>query len=442
MSESCQNRPLSQPWRSRRYGALGVSPLTIVVAGWLLLGAIASPAAAGDAAVCGRRTEVGGIPVIEVWGTPCEAGFAQGYLLAPALVSVFDDFVLSPAISRSPEVYEEVIRPAVRRSFVWSDAVLAEMEGILAGAAARLGAAPHSRVLNRAMVREDLEVANTLADWRGVMCSSISLWGERTTDGETLTARNLDYPVVGGVDKAQFVLVHRGDGHVPWVGVSWPGLIGLYTAMNADGVTVSVHDARGLPTTATEGFTARATVLREALEGARGGTFAEQFQRALEGRVLACGGNIHVSGPRAAASGSPARVFEWDGNRRDSGVSSREAPYAGLDTPASAAEEGSNGVADHGAAAIIACTNHMRLRREPTACGRYQKLTGRFEAGGATKRYDAKDAMALIREVADGTTQHSVVFEPARRRMLVHISALRDAPVVIDLAEILRKPVR
>lgn len=410
--------------------------------------------------VHGRRFEIDGLPAVEVWGTPREAGFAQGYLLAEETVRIFDSFVLAPQISRSPATYEQMLKPGVQRMFRWSDPARDELEGIVAGVRAKLGENARSRKLDRELTIEDLQVANTLSDWRGIMCSTVSVWGDLTTDGRTLTARNLDYPIAGEVDKAQLILIHRGENPDTdaggWVSVTWPALVGVYTAMNAEGVCVSIHDARGLPANAAEPgeYFTRPLVLRDALEHARAPSFADDFRRLLADRPVVCGSNIHISGPLLSTPAiapsdatrvAPAVVFEWDGNRKEHGLAMRvggsNRAIVGDDGPGRprgpAADPASASDAD-AALPCLFCTNHMRSRSEPTKCGRYAKLNDAVrEKADAHEKYDAAGALGLIRSVANETTQHSVVFMPDARRMLVLIPALRDKPVELDVAKLL-----
>ncbi len=385
------------------------------------------PALAADKAPCGRLSQHDGIRVLEVWGSPAEAGYAQGYLLAEDIVALFDRTILQPPVGAAPEAYEAVLLPAVRRHFRWSPAQEAELAGILRGLRARLGDdALRSAKLNRALTVDDVKLVNALADWRGVFCSTFSAWGAQTTDGQTITARNLDYPSTQAMRKSQLILVHRGekDGH-PWCGVSWPGLVGVYTGLSDAGVTINMHDANGLPTRDVLNLTPRSLALRTALEAADAASALKDVEHVFRRHRVLVGNNIHVSRPVAAAS-LPAGVFEYDGNPASDGVTLRIPPK--ITTAA-------------GPTSLV-CTNHMRQRRSPSDCGRYETLTRGLAAHQrANKPLDVPAALKLIRQAANDTTLHTVVFVPHERAMHVYIPELNDEPVKFDLAAWLKKPV-
>lgn len=372
-------------------------------------------------ALSGRLDTQAGITVVELWGSPDQAGYAQGWLLGAKLVRLFDEVLLDPDLGTPPPAYEGVLRPLVERLFTWEPQYEQELAGILRGLRARLGPdGARSARLDRPLDLDDLKVVNTLADWRGVLCSSLSAWGSLTADGGTLTARNLDYPGTPTLRRAQIVVIRRGQGDArPWIGVSWPGIIGVYTGMNDAGVTLSIHDASGLPPTNPAGLTPRALALREALEAAGPEQYVEDVRRVLARRRVLVGNNVHVSGPAAARDPAhpPAVVFEYDGNERDGGVTMR-----GPGT-------------DRVPAEALCCTNHMRSRRPASGCERYAQLTDRLVAArDAGEKLDPAAALAVIRAVANETTVHSVVFVPARRELWVQIDPAQPAPARFDLA--------
>lgn len=376
---------------------------------------------AAERAVSGRLSTQDGLRILEVWGTPREAGFAHGYLCAETIVRLLDDYVLDPRITPSPAIYEGIVLPGTQRQFEWSPEAEAELRGILDGMTARLGERLRSRKLDRELRIEDLKICNTLSDWHGLFCSTFSAWDGLTADGETLTARNLDFPPAGGMEKEQIILVHRGSkAGRDWVGVTWPGLIGVYSAMNAEGVCLFMHDANGLTASRSDGFAPRSLILREALEAAAAPTFIDDVARVLRKRRVMVGNNIHASGPLDARR-APAAVFEYDANERDDGVTVRAATDNGPSLTTG-----------------LCCTNHLRLRRDPRPCNRYARLTARLEE--LTKsgtRLAPGGAMDVIRGVAVRETLHSIVCQPKLRKMIVLIPSIKPTPVELDVAKLL-----
>lgn len=391
---------------------------------------LAPPASAPTSApaLSGRLGTYAGMPVLELWGTPEEAGYAQGWLLAEPMLRLFDAILLDPATGTTPEAYESVLRPLAARTFAWEPACQQELDGILRGLRDRLGPGrARSARLGRTLDLDDLKVANTLADWHGVLCSSFSAWGKLTTDGETLTARNLDYPGAPALRRAQIVVIRRacGESHA-WIGLSWPGIIGAYTGMNDAGVTISLHDASGLPPADVIGLTPRALALRAALEAAGPVHCVDDVRGVFARRRVLVGNNVHVSVPATGreAADPPAVVFEYDGNPREQGVTVRRP--GSDDVPAEA----------------LCCTNHMRSRRPAEGCDRYARLSQRLNrAEAAGEHFDPPAALAAIRLVADDTTVHSVVFVPGRRELWVQTDPAQAAPVRFELTAWLAKPV-
>ncbi len=374
----------------------------------------------------GRLSSDTGLPVLELWGTPTQAAYTQGFLCADSIVALFDDYILDPRITPNVAVYEGPLRAAVRRQFTWPPAVEGELSAILNGLIDRLGRdGVRSAKLDRELDVDDLMVANCLADWFGLACSSFSVWGRLTPDGALLTARNLDFPFTTSMQRAQLVVIRRADGLRPaWIGVSWPGLIGVYTALSEAGVSISMHDANGLPASDVLGFTPRSLTLREALEAARPASFIADVCSVLENRRALVGNNIHVSVP-VGTSDPPAAIFEYDGSPHERGVSVRRPAHDG-------------GPADQ----RLYCTNHLRLRQQPRECRRYEVLERTLARRDAAGRpVDVPAAFELLEAVRQDTTLHAVVFEPAARRIHVRIPALTQEVVVFDLSVWLRRPV-
>lgn len=383
-------------------------------------------AAATPATLTGRLSTHEGLPVLELWGTREQAAYAEGYLLAESFVSVFDDYIFSEQILPQPLVYENALIPAVRRQFVWPEDTLREVEALMAGARERLGGPPRSKVLERDLTADDVLAANALADWFGLFCTAMTVWGPLSADGQPLTARNLDFPYTPAMAQAQIVKIRRAaDRRRARIEVGWPGAIGVYTAMNADGVCIFMNDANGLAPSHAVGFTPRALTLREALETARPESYLQDIERVLRSRRVLVGNNILVSGPLRDGDAPPAAVFEYDANDRTEGVTTR-LPAAGR----------------AGAASALWCTNHLRARREPVSCNRYDILETELAAlSEAGRGLSPAAAIELIRKTRQRMTLHTVCTQPHERRMFVHIPAIADRVVEFRLDEWLGRPV-
>ena len=97
-------------------------------------------------------------------------------------------------------------------------------------------------------------------------CSSFAFRAPPERGGHEIVARAFDFEAGDVFDREKVVYLVREDGAVPFASVSWPGLVGVVTGMNAAGVFVAVHGARaGEPT--SDGMPV-AFSLREVLERA------------------------------------------------------------------------------------------------------------------------------------------------------------------------------
>jgi len=88
----------------------------------------------------------------------------------------------------------------------------------------------------------DILLANCIVDLGQIVaCSSLTLLPEKSKSAELMLGRNLDYLNVGGLEEADVVFVYHGDGTGPAVAsVGWPGMIGVTTGMNSDGLSLAM----------------------------------------------------------------------------------------------------------------------------------------------------------------------------------------------------------
>ncbi|MBS2014713.1 MAG: hypothetical protein JST00_17630 [Deltaproteobacteria bacterium] len=75
-------------------------------------------------------------------------------------------------------------------------------------------------------------------------CTGFGLGPETTKDGHALFARAFDFEAAEVFDREKAVLVIREQGKIPILSVAWPGLSGVLTGMNAEGVAVAVNGGR------------------------------------------------------------------------------------------------------------------------------------------------------------------------------------------------------
>jgi hypothetical protein len=75
-------------------------------------------------------------------------------------------------------------------------------------------------------------------------CTSFALGDGAAAGGHVVLARNFDFEAGPIFDEQKAVFLVHEEGRIPYASVSWPGLIGAVTGMNAEGVALVVHGAR------------------------------------------------------------------------------------------------------------------------------------------------------------------------------------------------------
>jgi len=91
---------------------------------------------------------------------------------------------------------------------------------------------------------EVLEYNASIDLLQSMMCSTVVASGEATVGGETYLGRNLDFPGRGVLHRTSVVIVFAPEGKTPVAAVTWPGLVGTLSGMNAQGVagaTMMIH---------------------------------------------------------------------------------------------------------------------------------------------------------------------------------------------------------
>lgn len=75
-------------------------------------------------------------------------------------------------------------------------------------------------------------------------CTALFASGAHTRDGHTYVGRNFDMEIDPVFDTEKTVVLYHPRGGIPFASVAWPGLTGVVTGMNREGIFVAVHGGR------------------------------------------------------------------------------------------------------------------------------------------------------------------------------------------------------
>ena len=395
-----------------------------------------------DAGINGRIEEVDGIEVLYLWGTREEMGYAEGALYCHRMPELFKAYILEYLVADYGVPYE-MIQALVENAIELDDGDIAEMEALFRGAEEHCSPEEflvESEYLeadangSRALVFEDLVAANILGDFG---CSSFSVWGEASATGDTIHARNFDWAIdPGGVFLEQHILKvydSAEQGGAQYASLTVPGLVGCMSCITAEGRAITMHNVGGLDATQSTGIYPRMLATRAALAATWGEDDpAAAAEAVLEAALQRVGNNLHLSYPNGTASPGGAVVFEYDGatDHEDGQATVRQpGDYPDMGTPDA-----------------LACTNHYVKRSDPPSDGdsydRHHTLIDGIGAALATGGLDADGAHALIAQVANQYTAHSVVVDAAASELRIFVAAepgtpaTDAAPHLIDLSTI------
>lgn len=103
--------------------------------------------------VKGTLTDVEGIPLLTLWGSNYEQGYAHGYLYAPEIMEYLEKQLQSQ--EGTVEFIEAVVLPYIDKYTV-PEEYLHEMEGFLVGMEARAGGAVYVSAVDRNLTLNDV----------------------------------------------------------------------------------------------------------------------------------------------------------------------------------------------------------------------------------------------------------------------------------------------
>jgi hypothetical protein len=398
----------------------------------------------GGRAQHGALRWIHGLPVLQLWGTARERGYAHGFLVGRQIIDFFEFYIVEDNW-RSARRYEEIFVPFLENHLACPNAFIEECDAVIAGMRDS-GIDMHVPTLNRDFRRTDLLAINAYIEKRSAFpmaesssCTQFAFWGdasrESDLEGGLIAARNMDGECdVRKVTVSHF-LIFAVDLSEPdrkrWVSTMWPGFVGTISGINEEGLYCMENAGGAGPGPVPEGVVPCGVTQRYLLETEGRDATPESVLEAMKPFTCSTGG--------ITAAGS---IILW------------AVPYKGQEVPAFVYEGGRGGYAIRtpgkvrptDPSVIMAANHHLKYGYDPerpnhslgepvsfSSRWRYEVGMHMLEAWSRGRVPMGLDhAVRLLQTVAHGTTEYSVIFLANQMRILVAVDDLKtdmwDAP--------------
>ncbi|MCA8963614.1 MAG: hypothetical protein KDC48_01935 [Planctomycetes bacterium] len=374
-----------------------------------------------------------GYPVVQLRGDARQRGVAHGELLAAQIVDFFRDYILEDRLGGAV-AYRE-FETFLNTAFVWPDAFLQEIDGVLVGMQ-QSGIDLSVPELGRDFGRCELLAINAYIETRAMRssCTQFVAFGERTAGSEiaggTIAGRNMDGEIdLRRVTVSHFVLFAvdpSESGQQRFVSMMWPGFVGTLSGFNAAGVHCMENAGGTGPGPVVDRLQPISWVMRQALATFGSDATHADFESLLAAHANsaggACGPGCIVVFALPSAAREPGWILEGDRFGHASRLPGAVSPRL--------------------AGAVMASNHHLVYGADPdrpgTSFGRQPSPSSawRYEAGQHKLQAWARTGRAigtaemreLLQTVAHGSTEHSIITRPDLREFDVAVASMRAEP--------------
>jgi hypothetical protein len=198
--------------------------------------------------------ERGGLLEVHLRGDPENIGYAHASLLYPEMVE--NEGILLEELRRA--VPNALLRGALLdlaqfRYRKLGEGMSAERRAEIAGGALAFAPDPYRSTFptyQRFVYLNALyDIALSFEHSPLVGCTTFAFSGARSAHGGSILARAFDFEIEI-LDRKKALFFVEQTGRIPFASVAWPGLVGVVSGMNREGVAVVVHGGRAGPTRA------------------------------------------------------------------------------------------------------------------------------------------------------------------------------------------------